>query len=969
MKALGSYFSHIFSLMLIIGCSVVPVAAQSPLWGLTSGGGQGAGTIVRMDDNGANFSAVALPVIKGKSPSEDLLKATNGKFYGMTTAGGDNDGGVIFEYDIATNSYLVLHHFEVGSIPKGSLIETGGKFYGTTSGGGSFTFGVIFEYNLATSVFTVLYDFGTSVGDGTSPEGSLVLLGGKFYGMTYGGGSFGFGTIFEYDPGSDTHTVIHSFDDTNNGSNPLGSLIVSGQTLCGVTSSGGTFYSGVLFEFNLLAASINVLYNFDDDIPSGSLIAYSGKFYGMTLAGGTNFEGSIFEYAPSTDIYSELFSFDNDVYGSYPFGSLVESGGKLYGMTNGGGSNFSGVLFEYTLSNSNYNILHQFDPVIIGGGASPFGSPIVSDGKLYGLTSSGGTAGFGTMFEYSIGGGPFNVKVIFENASIGSSPQGDLISSGMNWYGMAMSGGNNNKGTIFKYDPTGQGTLSALHHFSGTDGEIPTGSLILFNGNLYGMTSQGGTNSGGVILEYNVATETYNVKHNFAIGSTPKGSLLEWNGMFYGLTSNGGTGSGEIFQFDPMTNTYTSLHAFNGAFGAFPFGNLIQFNGLLYGMTTTSNTQPGVLFQLDPTDQGYGVLHYFTGGNNDGAAPYGSLVIHNGSLYGMTRDGGDVNLNQGIIFKYDPAGSGTYSVLLKLNNTNGSNPEGSLTVIGNNFYGMTKQGGMFGGGVVFKCDINGMNYVVLKHFDDISGQSPFGSLSPAGCRNPSIASVSADINPISCSGNTSNLTVTGLLNDATDWKWYTSSCGGTLVGMGTTISVMPQATTTYFVRGEGGCTLESVCSSITINIATPIVINTNDSGAGSLRAAIACASDGGTIAFDPLVLGISDTIKITSASLDINKSISINQTLSTIVKIKSTGPHPIFNVQAGKTLALTYANLFISPNPNILGRAILNNGNLQISNVNIQERSQNLSGSGSTMLNNSGSNVNISSSNQIIIQN
>ncbi|MBK9734024.1 MAG: hypothetical protein IPO92_03240 [Saprospiraceae bacterium] len=965
---MGFNFKQIAIIYLLFTGYVSSLSGQSPLWGLTSQGGQGVGSIIRLNEDGTNFSSVSFPVLVGESPSGDLLKANNGKFYGMTAGGGSNNGGVLFEYDITTGEYGVLHHFAALSIPKGSLIEESGKFYGMTYGGGTFGSGVIFEFNLATSVYTVLYNFGTSVGDGKYPEGSLVVAGGNFYGMTSYGGINDYGSIFEYDPITDMHTVIHSFNDTD-GSAPRGSLIVSGVTFYGLTSSGGTSSSGVLFDYNLSAGSINVLHHFPvSSSPKGSLLSYNGSFYGLTSSGGTSSEGSIFKFDPLTNLYNEFFSFDNDTYGSYPFGSLVEAGGKLYGMTNGGGDNFAGVLFEYVLSTSTYNMLHHFNPDVTGGGTFPFGSCIISDGKLYGLTSSGGTAGFGTMFEYEVASGPFNVKVIFENASKGSFPQGELIRSGMNWFGMTMNGGNSNNGTLFKYDPAGSGTLIALHHFSGTDGAVPSGSLISSGGKLYGLTSEGGNNNGGVLFEYNLTTSIYSIKHHFASGSAPKGSLTEWDGMFYGTTSNGGIGSGEIFRFNPITNSYNSLHSFDGAEGAFPTENLVHLSGKLYGMTTTANTHPGVLFQYNLGAMDFEVLHYFAGGVNDGAAPYGSLVTFDGHLYGMTRNGGDLNL--GTIFKYDPTGVGNYSILLELDNTTGGNPEGSLTVLGSTLYGMTKIGGSLGGGVVFKCDIDGTNFVVLKNLDETSGQAPFGSLTPTGCINSIVTAINADINPLTCNGNSSNLTVTGLLNNALDWKWYTANCGGTLVGTGTSISVVPQAATTYFVRGEGGCVTETICSTITINFATPTVMNTNDSGAGSLRAALTCALEGSTIIFDPAVLGINDTILISSAALNVNKNIIINQTLPTIVKIKTIGQHPVFNINMGKSLSLNYVNLFMNPNsPSTPGRAIFNNGSLLISNINIRERSQNLSGNGSTIQNVSGSSVNISLSNQIIIQN
>ncbi|MBK9254326.1 MAG: hypothetical protein IPM42_02435 [Saprospiraceae bacterium] len=270
-------------------------------------------------------------------------------------------------------------------------------------------------------------------------------------------------------------------------------------------------------------------------------------------------------------------------------------------------------------------------------------------------------------------------------------------------------------------------------------------------------------------------------------------------------------------------------------------------------------------------------------------------------------------------------------------------------------------------------DAKGDAVGILKDIDceDRSLTTPdIGADEIIGCNYSEITLVSADVNPIPCSGNTTNLSVNGNLNAASDWKWYSGSCGGTLIGSGSGIAVSPQASTTYYVRGEGGCVSESDCQSVTITIAGDVVVNTNSSGPGSLRTAISCAGDGDIITFDPGVLGLQDTIFINSTGLDINKSIIINQTPSTIVKIKTTEPISIFNILSGKTLSLNYVHLFLNPvSPNVSGRAILNNGNIQMSHVNISERSQNLSGNGSTIQNESGSSVNISSSNQIIIQN
>ena len=88
---------------------------------------------------------------------------------------------------------------------------------------------------------------------------------------------------------------------------------------------------------------------------------------------------------------------------------------------------------------------------------------------------------------------------------------------------------------------------------------------------------------------------------------------------------------------------------------------------------------------------------------------------------------------------------------------------------------------------------------------------------------PTIGSVTSNASNV-CAGTTVTLTVTGSLNAASDWKWYSGSCGGALVGTGASITVNPTVSTNYFVRGEAGClTSVATCTSITVYVTPPIV--------------------------------------------------------------------------------------------------------------------------------------------------
>ena len=118
--------------------------------------------------------------------------------------------------------------------------------------------------------------------------------------------------------------------------------------------------------------------------------------------------------------------------------------------------------------------------------------------------------------------------------------------------------------------------------------------------------------------------------------------------------------------------------------------------------------------------------------------------------------------------------------------------------------------------------------VINTSVDTVSATIPVGNspvafgnfISSYPCISPSIPVLNASLNQI-CSNNPDTLSiVTGTLNNATNWQWYSDSCGGTSVGSGTSVIVFPTATTTYYSRGEGGCYSNGNCGSITITVNT-----------------------------------------------------------------------------------------------------------------------------------------------------
>lgn len=134
--------------------------------------------------------------------------------------------------------------------------------------------------------------------------------------------------------------------------------------------------------------------------------------------------------------------------------------------------------------------------------------------------------------------------------------------------------------------------------------------------------------------------------------------------------------------------------------------------------------------------------------------------------------------------------------------------------------------------------------------------------------------------------------------------------------------------------------------------ATLTVTTTADNGPGSLRDAIAMASDGDTIQFDAALNG--QTISLTSAELAIDKSITINGPGPNLLTVsRSSGTFRIFHVLPGRTVileGLTIRNG--NGNSNSGGGGVLNDhATVNINNCVIRQNSQSPFGRGGGLYN------------------
>lgn len=392
--------------------------------------------------------------------------------------------------------------------------------------------------------------------------------------------------------------------------------------------------------------------------PQASLVSDAqGNLYGTAEVGNDNGHGTafglFFDPAQHTYTFQLLYRFcqvQNGFLcldGLQPASNLIlDANGNLYGTTTAGGKNNQGIVFELFRHNHyvyTLKVLYNFcakancrDGAFPVAGLTYQGEQTgaLYDGisPLYGTTQKGGLSTNGGVAYRYIPQGTQRYRVVryfcFPNNSCagGSTPSGLTPDADGNFYGVAELGGRLGHGLVFKLSPNGEVfSEKVLYNFCRkagcTDGRDPVGRVAFDSGGkLYGTTSNGGRNDGGVVFRLDIGSRE-TVLHSFC-------------------------------QKQPNCDD-----------GSSPAGGVVVApNGDLFGTTLGGGNSPsccGVLYQIDAGKES--VLHTFcpNPGLNcdpDGESPAGGLIMDgSGSLYGTTQHGGEAEtFVSGTVFKFTP---------------------------------------------------------------------------------------------------------------------------------------------------------------------------------------------------------------------------------------------------------------------------------------------------------------------------
>ncbi len=313
------------------------VLAGERLYGTTLGGGTaGSGTIFSLNTNGSTFTNLHnFPALLNSTNSDGVLPyggliVSGNRLYGTAAEGGNSGSGTIFAMQTNGSNFTVLHHFAPsldftnsdGARPRGALIESAGVLYGTTFYGGSSAAGTVFALNIDGTGFTNLHHFsglsGNTNSDGVHPDAGLLLSGSTLYGTASGGGSVGAGTVFSLKSDGSGFTTLYGFTGVDDGASPSSDLALSANVLYGTTVYGGGGNNGTVFSLTLpagIAPPLTIAFSGVDVV-----LSWATNFPGFTLESKTNLNTNLWSIvSPAPVVSGTNYLVTNAISGSARF--------------------------------------------------------------------------------------------------------------------------------------------------------------------------------------------------------------------------------------------------------------------------------------------------------------------------------------------------------------------------------------------------------------------------------------------------------------------------------------------------------------------------------------------------------------------------------------------------------------------------------------------------------------------------
>jgi uncharacterized repeat protein (TIGR03803 family) len=426
--------------------------------------------------------------------------------------------------------------------------------------------------------------------------------------------------------------------------------------------------------------------------------------------------------------------------------------GKLYGSAKNGGTNNNGVVFSVEADGSNFTVIYNTTTSQFVLNATPTFGP---DGKIYinisnslfriepngsaavavaALPAAGSqltidtdgwiyARGFETgssiLYKIKTDGTGYQLLHTFNSSVDGNfddysavciTPTGRL-------FGQCNSGGVNFRGTFFSLKKDGSDFIvhQSFDNLGAGTGPVRYGAPVHYTGKIFFTNLEGGINNTGVLFSFDTTTLALATVINFQPGDSNRPVIQPKiaNNTIIGLSKNG------LYRLNPDGSNFQKINPF-----PFDNDNYTILHQLTYSIATNQvfyiadggAYKNGYLLKMDATSLINFNVHDF-GNVPGGYNPSGMFKAPDGKLYGIAQNGGVTG--GGTIFKMNTDGSG-FQTIYDFTGANGQSPIGQLLYAADGrLYGVCNRSGVLGlsdNRLIFGINTDGTNYTVLKNF-------------------------------------------------------------------------------------------------------------------------------------------------------------------------------------------------------------------------------------------------------------
>lgn len=363
------------------------------------GGLEGRGALIEIDVENAS-SRKTIDFSEAKNPEGSLKVHENGFAYGTTVNGGEFGDGVVFKLDPKGDSYIIEASFnsETGRKPKGEMIKASdGNFYGITAYGGQHSGGTIYKFNPLTASIEALYHISAYSPEFLNHEFAgyfTQLTDYKLIGVLKNRDHQGKGKLFSFNLSTRVLEILVDFNDSDV-SIPYGKIHALEGRFIGLFQNFQNYESGGIYNYDPIHKEIDILKMFgrnesaiEGQNPNWMCQGEDGHIYGMTGYGGKENKGILFQIDQNTHEFTkklDLVEIDFDI---NPYANGFSMGfGKIIGFSNlqkssnsrGGNDSKGSFVFEYDYVQNKLSKIYNIDLLYFGN----TGPRMNSKGNIY----------------------------------------------------------------------------------------------------------------------------------------------------------------------------------------------------------------------------------------------------------------------------------------------------------------------------------------------------------------------------------------------------------------------------------------------------------------------------------------------------------------------------------------------------------------------------------------------------------